>query len=264
MLYQAQHSIIADKVTLEVGSELNFPTHIHNSFEMIIATEGEMEVTVAESKYTVRGNDCVLVFPNQLHEIKAKDCAKHIILIFSSHLVRAFYKKSREYIPKSNKFSLDSFYIDKIAKLDGKISTVELKGLLYTICGEFDKNADYTELKGNGQNLLFKIFNFVAENYKGNCSLYELARETAYNYEYLSKHFSKSTGISYTEYVCRFRINEACYLLMNTSSTMLDIAYECGFDCLRSFNRSFKSITGVSPREYRKQKQALTILNQDT
>lgn len=254
MLYQTQHSIIADKVTRENGNNLTFPSHIHNSFEIIIATDGEMEVIVACNKYKISGNECVIVFPNQIHEIKTEKYAEHTILIFSPQLVRAFSKKFETHIPKCNKFTLDKFYIDKITNLDNKNTTVELKGLLYSICGVFDKNAEYIEFKGDGQNLLFKIFNFVAENYKKKCSLYELAKETTYNYVYLSKHFSKNTGMSYTEYVSRFRINEACYLLMNTNSTMLDVAYECGFDCLRSFNRSFKSIMGVSPSEYRKQK----------
>ena len=49
MLYQAQHSVIADEVTLEGGYNLNFPVHIHNSFEIIIATDGEMEITYAEN-----------------------------------------------------------------------------------------------------------------------------------------------------------------------------------------------------------------------
>ncbi len=252
MIYQEQYSIKADQVKLEMGSDLNFPNHIHSSFEVIISTQGEMEVTVADQKYTVSENECVLVFPNQIHEIKTEKHAKHLVLIFSPQLVRAFSKKFEAYVPVNNKFNLDEYHIKKIAELDNKKSTLELKGLLYSICGEFDKNAEYIEFKGDGQNLLFKIFKFVESNYKGKCSLYELANETTYNYVYLSKHFSKNTGISYTEYVCRYRINEACYLLMNTNSTMLDIAYECGFDCLRSFNRRFKSIVGISPSEYRK------------
>ncbi|MBO5338731.1 MAG: helix-turn-helix transcriptional regulator [Clostridia bacterium] len=254
MLYEIQHSIIADKVTLEAGSNLNFPTHIHNSFEIIIATDGEMEITIADNTYTILDNECVLVFPNQLHEIRTPNHAKHTILIFSPQLVKAFSKKFEAYIPKNNKFYLNDFYIDKIKKLNGKKTMLELKGLLYSVCGEFDKNAEYIEFKGDKQNLLFKIFNFVAENYRTGCSLYELANQTGYNYVYLSKLFSKSTGISYTEYVCRFRTNEACYLLMNTNSTVLDIAYECGFDSLRSFNRSFKSTLGITPSMYRKQK----------
>jgi AraC-like DNA-binding protein/quercetin dioxygenase-like cupin family protein len=254
MLYQTQHSITTDKVTLEAGNNLNFPDHIHNSFEIIIATEGEMTVTVLGNEYTISGNECVLVFPYQLHEIKTQSHAKHTILIFSPQLVRAFSKKIENQMPKSNKFVLNEFYIDKITTLNKEEDSILLKGLLYSICAEFDKTAKYIESKDNKQDLLLKIFNFVSKNYKTNCSLYELSKGTSYNYVYLSKHFSKRTGISYTEYVCRFRINEACYLLLNTSSTMVDIAYECGFECLRSFNRSFKSIIGISPSEYRKQK----------
>ena len=138
--------------------------------------------------------------------------------------------------------------------IDNNKSTIELKGLLYSICAEFDKNAEYIEFNGDKKNLLFKIFKFVEDNFKGECSLYDLAKETTYNYVYLSKHFSKNTGITYTEYVNRYRVNEASYLLMNTNRTMLDIAYECGFDCLRSFNRSFKNVMGMSPSEYKNQK----------
>ena len=254
MLYQTQHSILPDKATLESGNDLDFPTHIHNSFEIIIASVGEMNVTVAGNKYTVSGNECVLVFPNQFHEIKTPSHAKHIILIFSPQLVKSFSKTFDKFVPRSNKFYLNDFYIDKISKFDSKSSILELKGLLYSICAEFDKNAEYVDFKGDSQNLLLTIFNFVIKNYKTKCTLYELAKETNYSYVYLSKYFSKSIGISYTEYVCRFRVNEACYLLTNTRSTILDIAYECGFDSLRSFNRSFKSIAGISPSQYRNQK----------
>jgi AraC-like DNA-binding protein len=253
MLYQTQHSITTDKVTLEAGNNLNFPDHIHNSFEIIIATEGEMTVTVLGNEYTISGNECVLVFPNQLHEIKAKPHANHAILIFSPQLVKEFCKKCEARLPKSNKFCLDSFYIDKITNLNDKMSYIELKGLLYTLCGEFDKYADYTEFNSDKHNLLFKIFKFVAENYKKNCYLYQLSDEINYSYVYLSKHFLKHTGVSYTEYVCHFRINEACYLLKSTNRTVLDIAYECGFDCLRSFNRNFKSTMGITPTKYRNQ-----------
>ncbi len=254
MLYQTQHSVRADNVTLERGSDLNFPTHIHSSFEIIVATSGEMEINVSGNQYTLKEGESVLIFPNQIHEIKTVKSSSHMICIFSPQLVRAYSKIFEAKIPKSHKFKLDKFYIDKISEINAKKSTIELKGLLYSICAEFDKNAEYIEFKGDKKNLLFKIFKFVEENYKGECSLYDLAKETTYNYVYLSKHFSKNTGITYTEYVNRYRVNDASYLLTNTNRTMLDIAYECGFDCLRSFNRSFKNIMGVSPSDYKKQK----------
>lgn len=256
MFYQKGHSIIANEVTVEKGSNLNFSAHIHNSFEIIIATSGKMEATVAGKKYIISGNECVFVFPNQLHEIKTKIHSEYLVLIFSPQLVMTYTKKVENYVPKSNTLYLDCLDIDKIKGLDNNTTIFEIKGLLYSICGSFDKNTAYIEFKDDKHKLLFKIFNFVAENYKENCSLYELANEIDYNYSYLSQHFSKFTGISYTEYVNRFRIDEACRLLAHTNYTVLDIAHECGFDCLRSFNRSFKAIIGSSPSEYRQQKTA--------
>lgn len=253
MLYQTQHSVRADNVTLEQGDNLSFPTHIHGSFEVIIVTAGEMSVTVANNHYTLKKGESVLVFPNQIHEIKTEISSSHMICIFSPQLVRAYSKVFEAKIPKSNKFHLDNFYISKLKEINKK-STIELKGILYSICAEFDNNAEYIDFNGDKKNLLFKIFKFVEENYRGECSLNDLAKEITYNYVYLSKHFSKNTGLTYTEYVNRYRVNEASYLLVNTSRSMLDIAYECGFDCLRSFNRSFKRFMGVTPSEYAKRK----------
>jgi len=254
MLYETKHSVRGDHISIERGRNLNFPTHIHSSFEIIIAKEGEMKITISDRQYIVREGEGVLVFPNQLHEIKTEKSACHIICIFSPQLVRAYSKVFDSKIPKSNSLIIDKFYIDKLEKINNEMSTMELKGILYSICSEFDKVAEYEDYSGDKRNLLFKIFKFVEENYKKECSLYDLAKSTTYNYVYLSKHFSKNTGITYTDYVNRYRVNEACYLLINTNQTMLDIAYECGFDCLRSFNRSFKRFMGVTPSEYAKRK----------
>lgn len=195
MLYQAQHSTTTDKVTLESGIDLIFPTHIHNSFEIIIATQGAIEITVSNNNYTISNNECVLVFPNQLHEIKASPHARHAILIFSPLLVKEFCKKTEALIPKSNKFCLNSFYIDRIIRFNANMTTVQLKGLLYTICGEFDKNADYIKFNSDKNNLLFKIFNFVSENYKKTVLLISyLMKSTIVMYIYLS--FFQSTPAS--------------------------------------------------------------------
>ena len=253
MLYQAQFSLQSDSATLKFGSNINFPPHIHNSFELIIATSGELEIVIKEKTYIASGNECVLVFPNQLHEIKTPHHSEHAIIIFPPQIVRAFSKNCEDSIPTSNKFHLNSFYINKIANNCCNDSLVELKGLLYAICGEFNKSAEYVKSKSDNL-LLSRIFSFISDNFKNDCSLYDLAKEINYNYVYLSQYFSNATGINYTDFVCRFRVNEACYLLINTNHTVLDIAYECGFDCLRSFNRNFKAITGVTPTKYRNQK----------
>ena len=96
------------------------------------------------------------------------------------------------------------------------------------------------------------MINFVEENYAHDSSLRALSEATSHHYVYLSRYFKSYTGISFIDYVNSYRVNEACYLIENSHGSILEIAYECGFDSLRNFNRVFKKIKGLTPTEYKK------------
>ena len=127
---------------------------------------------------------------------------------------------------------------------------MSVKGTLYSVCACFDDDREYRERNMGDDDLISRIFRFVENNFSADCSLEALSKHTSYHYVYLSKYFKRYTGISYTDYVNRFRISEACYILQNSSQTILQTAYDCGFDSLRSFNRNFKNIMGMSPSAY--------------
>ena len=65
--------------------------------------------------------------------------------------------------------------------------------------------------------------------------------------------FKKATGVNFTAYVSRLRIEKAKNLLLNLNLNVSEIAYEVGFQSLTHFNRVFKKIMGQSPTEYREQ-----------
>ena len=68
---------------------------------------------------------------------------------------------------------------------------------------------------------------------------------------YFCKMFKKATGLNFTEYVCRVRIERAKNLLLNPNLRISEIAYQVGFQSLTHFNRVFKKIVGEAPTEYR-------------
>jgi AraC-like DNA-binding protein len=70
---------------------------------------------------------------------------------------------------------------------------------------------------------------------------------------YFCKIFRKATGINFTEYVSRVRIEKAKNLLLNPDVEVSEIAYAVGFQSLTHFNRVFKKVLGQSPTEYRAQ-----------
>ena len=68
---------------------------------------------------------------------------------------------------------------------------------------------------------------------------------------YFCKMFKKATGLNFTDYVARVRIETAKNLLLNPNLRVSEIAFEAGFQSLTHFNRVFRGIVGESPTEYR-------------
>ena len=250
MIYEHKHFGTADYFRKEYGENFRFPPHLHNSFEFITDISGEMTVTVDDKIYKLNSGESILIFPNQLHSLSG-DRSKHMLCIFSSELVKAYYRKVSNKIPENNKVLLHSFFIDLLDNMTDGSPVIEKKGLLYSICAQFDKIARYENRNKYYDNILHEIFEFVENNYTKSCSLTELSEKTGYSYSYLSRCFKKITGISYNSYVNECRIRNACYLLDNTDYSILRCALESGYESLRSFNRNFLNLMGITPGEYR-------------
>lgn len=210
-----------------------------------------MEITVNNSKWVLHENDAVLVFPNQIHSLKTIDYSSHILCIFSKKLVNYFTKSTQPFLPRSNFFKLSPQYIDLLLQICDSHSVNKAKGVLYLICDKFNSSAEYVKKTGDiKDDLISKIFEFVDNNYKDECTLKELEKHMQYSYVYLSRYFKQHCGITFNDYVNHCRIGEACRLLQTTDKSILSISSECGYYSLRSFNRNFKEIVGISPKQY--------------
>lgn len=94
---------------------------------------------------------------------------------------------------------------------------------------------------------------YVHEHQADDLSLSEVARAVNTSTFYFCKIFKRSTGLNFTDYVSRVRIEKAKNLLLNPNLRISEIAFEVGFQSLTHFNRVFKKIVGRSPTRYRDQ-----------
>lgn len=94
---------------------------------------------------------------------------------------------------------------------------------------------------------------FIKHNLTEHLSLGQVARAVNTSTFYFCKMFKKVTGLNFTDYVSRQRIESAKNLLLNPNLRISEIAYEVGFQSLTHFNRVFKKVIGQSPTEYRGQ-----------
>lgn len=94
---------------------------------------------------------------------------------------------------------------------------------------------------------------YIHEHQTEEISLGQVAKAVNMSSYYFCKMFKKVTGINFTDYVARVRIEKSKNLLLNPNLRVSEIAFEVGFQSLTHFNRVFKKILGQSPTEYRAQ-----------
>jgi AraC-like DNA-binding protein/ligand-binding sensor protein len=92
---------------------------------------------------------------------------------------------------------------------------------------------------------------FIAKNQDRDVSLGEVAQAVNTSTFYFCKLFKKATGLTFTDYLARVRVEKAKNLLLNPNLRISEIAYEVGFQSLTHFNRVFRKLTGQSPSAYR-------------
>ena len=92
---------------------------------------------------------------------------------------------------------------------------------------------------------------YIQDHQDEDLSLSQVAKAVNTSTFYFCKLFKKVTGLNFTDYVSRLRIEKAKNLLLNPNLRISEIAYEVGFQSLTHFNRVFKKIMGQSPTEYR-------------
>jgi AraC-like DNA-binding protein/ligand-binding sensor protein len=96
-----------------------------------------------------------------------------------------------------------------------------------------------------------KAREFIRANHSEDLSLSMVAKAANMSTFYFCKQFKKATGLSFTDYLGRVRIEKAKEQLLKPHARVSEVAYEVGFQSLTHFNRVFKKLNGESPTAYR-------------
>jgi AraC-like DNA-binding protein len=99
--------------------------------------------------------------------------------------------------------------------------------------------------------LVLKARQYIDKNKTDELSLADVAKAAGASVFHFCKVFHKATGLTFTDYVARVRLEDARTRLLNPNLRVSEIAYDVGFQSLTQFNRTFKRVFGQSPSEYR-------------
>jgi AraC-like DNA-binding protein len=134
-----------------------------------------------------------------------------------------------------------------VRQYDSVVSLLSIFGQhLSTISNQLMLQQENSELP-----VVTRAKEFIQKNQAEDLSLTKVAKAVNTSRFYFFKLLKKATGLNFTNYVSRVRIEKAKNLLLNPNLRISEIAYEIGFQSLTHFNRVFKKIIGQSPTEYR-------------
>lgn len=250
VLHEEHRSGQQDYLYHQQDENLTFPKHTHYSYEIVFCLEGELLCEVEEKRYLLHKGDGLLIFPGSIHSYKTEQYSRSYLCIFSVDWVSSFYDRT-----KLCSFSNPLFHVAEEGNLallrDESKSRYTKMSVLYRLCGLVYEQSTVSLVDASYFALTNSLSLLIQENFTKNITLKELAREMGYDYTYLSGFFNKTFGMDFSSYVNQYRIHYACQLLKNSRDSITEIALQSGFSTIRNFNRVFKEMMGMTPREYR-------------
>ena len=113
-----------------------------------------------------------------------------------------------------------------------------------------DATFNNTELSHNSRRIE-KVFEYMNHNFDRPISLAEVSKLANMTEVSFSRFFKKRTGITFIDSLMEMRLGHASRLLIDTTQSVAEIAYNCGFNNMSNFNRIFKKKKNCTPKEFR-------------
>lgn len=279
----ASYNEIKQRGTLEFPIELyqidkNHPkyemaSHWHGEIELIRIIEGKLNVKLSSNEYIASPGDVIVVNSETVHGAYAlSDCVYECIVLHMEMLsvedsgCRFFIDSvlNHEYhITEYNPNKNDSFHkaintLFEAMKNPSSGYKFKVIGALYELFGIIVDEHLYLPVSSTfipgDKNVpkLKNVLSYIRGNYHKQINLDDMAKCAGMSTKYFCYFFKELTRKSPVEYLNLYRIERATRKLMNSDLSVTEIAYNCGFNDLSYFIKTFKSIKGVTPAKYRK------------
>ena len=230
--------------------------HIHEFSEIAFTKQRETCVYIDRKRFIVPENHLVYIKPNQVHEYSPETSSVLCAAVFSNDFNRLFNDLTlgKELENPVIDFSDHLDLLEELENVD-KNDKMRICELLNLICGVILRKGVWVSDRtlARKQNGLKQIVDFVATNFVNDIKLSDLAKTLGYHEKYLSSTLHSLTGMNFKKFLARHRINYAKRLLTENRLSISEIALECGYSSISSFNRVFLELTGMSPSKYKRE-----------
>ena len=228
--------------------------HKHRNYEIIVYAESNGYFCTPNKKFSVSKGNIIIVPPDTLHGSPFNSGVERIYI--NGEFNQIFNFSEPVIVPDNSR--QDGLTLAKIIYN----SRFENPDYVASLCNAFAHFLlQNINMYDNMSITLKEIIHEITDNFHNpDIDLCHILNKSGYAEDYIRSRFKKTTGKTPTEFLTDIRIRHARYLIdvYAPSLSFSEIAEKCGYDDYIYFSRRFKQITGVSPKNYHKDKPSST------
>lgn len=259
-----------------VKADFDFPLHSHEEIELnfISNAKGARRI-IGDHISTIDDLELVMIGSNlphvwETHKCKSREITEITIQFHKDFLDEKFLRRNQmSFMQKMIEVSSRGILFSKetIQSIIPRLSTLGQKhGFdsvleLLSILHDLSTSRNMQTLSDTGVSFDFstsynsrrieKVMEFINHNFQKNITLAEVAKMVNMTEMSFSRFFKTRTGITFMDTLLECRIGNASRSLIDTTQSVSEIAYNCGFNNISNFNRLFKKRKGCTPKKFR-------------
>ncbi|MFD2702100.1 AraC family transcriptional regulator [Paenibacillus shunpengii] len=249
--------------------------HYHDYYEVYYLLSGHRYYYIENKRYSIDKGSLLFIGKNEIHKTVDSDHQtpdhERLVLYFSSRFLRRFSNDQLEILlspfDRDNRkvqFSIrDQSYIERLMfqmhhefnQQDSFGRELYLESLLvqFLLFSTRKTQTDQPAVPEDSMNArMAEIIAYCNKHFREELGLEELAGQFHISTFYLSRLFKRTTGFTFKEYINTLRIREAEKLLRESNHKIIYISEQVGFASVSHFNRKFKQVTRMAPKEFKK------------
>jgi AraC-like DNA-binding protein len=255
--------------------EFDFPMHYHEEYELnlILNAKGARRI-IGDHIDTIDDAELAFIGPNLYHHWSTHKCHSPEILevtiqfhkdLFDQKLLnRNQLSLIRNMFERSQKgilFSQETIHriksrILSLNQKNGFDSVLELISILHDLSSSRNQRIlSDTSFVNDSFNYnsrrIEKVFEYMNANYSKQITLTEIAKVANMPEVSFSRFIKKRIGSTFIDSLNEIRLGYVTRMLIDTTQTVGEIAYSCGFNNMSNFNRIFKKKKNCTPKEFR-------------
>jgi AraC-like DNA-binding protein len=260
-----------------VKTGFDFPLHYHEEFELnfIENAKGARRV-VGDHMAEIDDLELVLVGPNLQHAWFTHHAGQTQIFeitiqfhkdLFDEKLLRrnqlSFIRKMFENSCKGILFSRETIQqllprIKSLPQKHGFDSVLELVSILHDLSTSRNmitlSDTSFTnETYSYNSRRIEVTFEYMKHNFDKPITLADVAKLANMSEPSFSRFFKQRTGINFIDSLNEIRLGHASRMLIDTTQSIAEVAYNCGFNNISNFNRIFKKKKNTTPKDFREE-----------